>query len=435
MKKITFFFVAFIFCIQGQAQQNIGLHFADIWQQNNTNPAFFPDEKVSIGLGSIYSNTIFRGATLSEIIQSENGNSVIDIDAAIAGMDAENSFDQYLSIQTLNLGLKFGKIGLSLSHALKFDGRYDYPKTFPQLAFQGNAQFIDETVEIGSTVDFTTYNELAVGLAYLGENFNIGGRVKYLAGVGNARTNPDRNSATIYTDPDIYQLTLTADYELESAGFIDYQGIDSVSLDFAPSASDISLGGGNSGVAFDLGAQVKFGKLTVSASILDIGSITWSENAKSYSTQGTFTYDGLDITNALSGEGVDFANALDTLEQIFEVKEESREFTTNLAPQFYLSGQYELSDKLTLGALLYRRFKENNARTAVAGSAQYKLGKLLTIGGTYAVIDDSFTNIGLNASAKLGPVQIYALTDNILGIVNSDEEEIVNLRAGLNVVF
>ena len=428
--------IFFLFCCAYlTAQQNSALHFMDVWQQNRTNPAHFPDNKVSIGIGSFYNNSIFEGFTLDDVIKEENGENILDIDAAVASMDTRNTLTQYFSLETVNVGVNLGKIGLSLSHALRFDAVYEYPKTFAQVAFQGNAQFIDQTVEIGSRIDFKTYNEIALGAAYQNEKFNIGGRVKYLVGVGSAVTNPDRQQASVYTNPDIYQLTLSADYEIASAGFLQFNDFSDYDFNFSPSAEDIAFGGGNTGLAFDLGAEINLDKLHLSASVLDLGGITWDEEVNTYATSGTNTYNGLDISGALSGEEIDFAAALDTLEAIFRVEETNEEFTTALATQAYVSARYDLTEKLTVGALYYGRFSELNPFSAVTLSGQMKLGKIATAGLTYSIIDDKFTNVGLNGSAKLGPVQIYALTENVAGLISQKDGEIVNFRLGLNVLL
>ncbi|MGK0366425.1 MAG: hypothetical protein ACI85O_003498 [Saprospiraceae bacterium] len=435
MKKYIFLFFS-IFCfLSANAQQSIGLNFMDVWQQNLTNPAHFGKNKINIGIGSIYSNTVVEGLTLNDVIRTEGDQSILDIDTAISNMNDQNSIDQYLSIETLNIGINLGKIGLSLSHALKFDAVYNYPKAFLQTVFQGNAQFIGQTVEIGSSINLNTYNELALGLAYQAEKFSIGARIKYLSGVGGAMTNPERNSASLFTDADIYQLTLSADYELQSAGFLDYNEVNDLEFQFAPSGESLILGGKNSGLAFDLGAEVNLGKLHFSASVLDIGGIEYNDNAKSYSTKGSFIYEGIDISQALSGEDIDFQSSLDTLQRIFEVTETEGAFTVNLAPQTYLSAKYDVSDKLTVGALYYGRFSDNNSKTVIALSGQMMLGKIATAGLTYSIIDDKFTNIGLNGAVKLGPVQVFALTDNLIGVVTQEGGEVVNFRVGLNLVL
>ncbi len=407
----------------------------DVWQQNLTNPAHFGKNKVNVGLGSIYSNTVIEGVTIDDILRIEGEQTIIDIDAAIANMNDQNSLDQYLSIETLNIGLNFGKIGVSLSHAIKLDAFYEYPKAFPQTVFQGNAQFIGQTVEIGSSINLNTYNELALGLAYQEEKFSIGGRVKLLTGINGARTNPDRNSASLFTDDDIYQLTLNADYELQTSGFLNYTDISDFELQIAPEDGVFKLGGENSGLAFDLGAKVNLGKLHFSASVLDIGNIEYKENSKIYSTSGSYLYEGPDISQALSGEDVDFQSSLDTLQKIFEVTETNDAFTVNLAPQAYLSAKYDVSEKFTVGALYYGRFSDNNSKTVIALSGQMKFGKVASAGLTYSIIDDKFTNVGLNGAVKLGPVQIFALTDNLIGVVSQKDGDVINFRAGLNLVF
>lgn len=436
MKKISLLLFVAFFITQAQAQQNIGLHFMDIWQQNRTNPAYNANHKVNIGLANVYSNTVFQGSILTDALSTVNGKNIFDVNTALQNMEAENSFSQNLSIETLNLGLRFGKVGLSLSHASHVNLDIFYPKALPQLVFQGNSQFIGETIDIAPNTDILSYNEFALGASYHLDKFSIGARIKRLIGVGALQTNQDRKSATLYTDPDIYQLTLTTDYEVLSSNLLSAISLDTFNLDFTPSATDISFSSKNTGIAFDLGAEVNLNKLQIAASILDIGSIEWLENAKSFASKGTYTYDGLVISD-LSQEGIDFENDIDTLKQIFKIEETevTSGFKTTLAPQLYVSGKYKINKNIAVGALYYSRLSDVNKKSAIALNGQFKIKKFLTTGLTYAIIDDQYTNLGLNAALKLGPIQLYALTDNILGIVKPTVNDNINLRFGLNVLI
>ncbi|MCB0622446.1 MAG: hypothetical protein KDC43_00630, partial [Saprospiraceae bacterium] len=73
----------------------------------------------------------------------------------------------------------------------------------------------------------------------------------------------------------------------------------------------------NTGWSVDLGVDVDLGKLSLAASVVDLGQITWNKEVRNYLSDGTFVYDGLDISQALTGDSVNFSQALDTLEQIF----------------------------------------------------------------------------------------------------------------------
>lgn len=418
-----------------KAQQDIGLHFMDgLWQSNLTNPAYFTDHKVDIGVTSFYNNIVFNGFTLSDAFIDQNGTQVLDIDAAIAEMDDINSIQESFEFQTLNIGFAFNKLHFSLSHSIKFDGTFEYTKTFPQIAFQGNAQFVGQNVEVAPRFDLLAYNEFALGAGYKTEKFSIGGRAKFLSGAGSIVTNSERRSAKIYTDPDIYQLTVVADYEVQAASFLTFNDFNDYSFDFGADNLTQNIISKNSGMAFDLGASVDFDNLHLAASILDIGSIEWTDNTHIFSANGTYTYDGLDLSSAFTGDEIDFEQALDTIGQIFQVTEGVGGFTTNLAPKMYISAKYDITDLISVGALYYSRFGEIKDNTAIAISGQAKIGEILTAGLTYSVFDKTYTNIGINATAKLGFFQVFATTDNIIGLAQQKEEQIAHFRVGMNFI-
>ena len=116
----------------------------------------------------------------------------------------------------------------------------------------------------------------------MNDNFSIGGRIKYLNGIGNLSTS--NSNLFLTTDDDIYQLSLNADYQINASSLLLYNGLD------APEEI-VQLGGlgldqvftSNRGLAFDLGVHLKFDDLDIALSVLDIGQITWEENVRNYS--------------------------------------------------------------------------------------------------------------------------------------------------------
>lgn len=422
------------------AQQEVGLHFMrDVWQSVNTNPAFVPKNKLTISLPSIRNNLGITGATYNDIIINEvDGKSQIDIGRLIENLDAQNLIRDDLSLETIGAAFKVGNITLSASHAFKYLAYLDYPKTLPQLIWQGNGQFIGENVSIANDLQLTGYNEFAIGAAVKLNNFTIGARGKYLTGIGSVSTDKNRNQASLFTDPDIYQLTLSSDYLLNSAGSFEYNNYDDFDLNFnfGEAATDI-LFTKNSGFAIDLGATVEVGQFEFAASVIDLGAtINWKEEVRNHSASGVFEYDGLDFSNALTGESVDFDQAIDTLEQIFQVTETKLEYSTDLPTKVYLSATMNL-ENWRLGALFFTGSYRGKNYPALAFSANTTVLKILSVGGTYTIQPelDSYANIGLNVATRFGPVQAFATTDNIIAVFNPGESQTFGARVGVNLIF
>ena len=424
------------FASQILAQQELGLHFMrQVWQSNSTNPAFVQDKKLTIGLPGVYSAIAFDGPTYNQIVTKENGKTVVDIDKLIGQLQPENAIRSELGIPTLSLSLKLKNLHLSLGHAVKYNAFFKYPETLPQLVWQGNAQFIGQTVELGHEVELAGYHELTTGIAYKLGPVTVGTNVKFLSGIAGAATDKDHHSASIYTNPDVYQITLNGDYILHSTGTIDYQEFEDVNVDFEyAKLTGKEFFSKNSGMAFDFGLRAELGKLDLAASMLDLGKITWDKNVTNYEATQTYEYDGLDFSGALTGDSVSFGNALDTLKQIFKVEKTSGSYTTTLTRKIYLSARYQLTEKWAVSGLFFNENYRDKPQSSVAVGVNFSPLKQLNAGLSYAFKQpDSYDNLGLNLTLNLGPVQIFGVTDNLFSLVNPGDAHSFSARAGASV--
>ncbi|MEK7254743.1 MAG: DUF5723 family protein, partial [Bacteroidota bacterium] len=343
-----------------------------------------------------------------------------------------------LEFETLSAAVRFKGLTLSLGHSLKYHAFFDFPETLPQLVWQGNAQFIGDTVNLANELQINGYHELALGAAYkFLDKLTLGVKAKFLSGIADATTDPAHRTAKFYTDPDVYQITLIGDYVLNSTNSIDYNDFQDVDANFNFGEFTFDqFFSGNTGMAFDLGARLELGKLDLAASILDLGKITWDEGVKNYSALKTITYDGLDFSQALTGgESANFDSALDTLKELFEVTETQVSYSTDLPRKIYASALLDLTEKWSVGASFFsEKFRGENS-TAVAVGANGALSKAFRFGATYGYKDERWDNLGLNVTLRLGPVQLFALTDNVFSLVNSGDSRNFHGRIGGNMVI
>ena len=54
---------------------------------------------------------------------------------------------------------------------------------------------------------------------------------------------------------------------------------------------------------------------------------------------------------------------------------------------------------------------------------------------SYSIINNTFNNIGAGLSARLGPVQLYLVSDNVFHMVFPANLQTTNLRVGINLAF
>lgn len=420
------------------AQHELGLSFMHhVWQSNITNPAIVQDKTVVIGLMGIRNNIAFDGPTYNEIVSHENGKAVIDIDRFIDKLDSRNKIRDDLDIPTLSAALRLGKLTLSLGHSVKYHAFFEYPKTLPQLVWQGNAQFIGQEVDLGNELQLTGYHELAAGAAYKFGVLTLGAKAKFLSGIADATTDDDHHTASLFTDPDVYQITLNGDYILHTANSFNYNSYKDLSADF--NYGNLTLErffSKNAGFAFDLGVRLEIGKLDLSASLLDLGKITWDDDVTNYIATKSYEYDGLDFSEALTGgEDVNFDQALDTLDALFQVEKTSSSYSSKLPRKIYLSGVYKLNETWSLGGLFFNENFRGKSTVSAAVGANAALFKFLNAGATYAVKDGTFDNIGLNVTLTLGPVQVFAVTDNVIAAFKPGDTNNYSVRLGAGLCF
>ena len=423
------------------AQQELLLHSSpEIWHSNATNPAFFPDEKKFVlglpgqALDASHSGTI----TYGDVFINNGDKTLVDFGGIIDKLDPSNKiqFDQRTETVSLGVRLPF-KLALQAGHAIRFSGAAVYPKALPQLLWNGNGPYIGEELAIAPSANLARFNEWSLGLSRKLGVVNVGARIKYLTGTNALSTDPAHSSASIYTSPDIYQLTLNTDYGFHSSSIItafDTSGY-GFDLQFADFKSVAFTQ--NTGLAFDLGLQAKIGdRLSLDASFLDIGGrITWDTDSDYYISQGSYTYEGqvfpgVDIVNG--ADNLDFETKLDSLNDIFKFNRTDASFETELPLRAYAGVSFDLTKKLVLGVSGYLSDRPGveNDTYALGASARYQIIKPLSVAAMMSINQRNAANLGLQIFLRPGPVQLYFTSDNLLSAFNPANNPAVNFRFG-----
>lgn len=419
-------FLCFNFIAVAQQEQILGFT-TELWQSNLTNPALLPEKKINIMLGSAYVNAKSDFAINDFIkVDPETGRRQL-IDTLILGkLNNSNKINGNFNVQTLGLSFPIGQnLRVSLHQAFVGEAATDLSGDLARILVRGNTQFNGRSVSLGSSINGDTHSELALGLAYTFSAFTVGARVKYLTGT--QATFTPNTKANINLDVNAQQLTADADFKIITFGFSGKDGLS------AP-----SLSGNNSGYAFDLGGTFTLGKLKLSASILDIGgSINWKDDPRTFAATTNATYSGANISKFFQATNYTSSSYADTLKKYFNYTDtRTGTYTQNLPLRIYVSGTYQLTDAWRVGALIYNETGGYiSSSSAISFDVTRKFGNIFTLGATVAYRNSSITNLGLHATLKLGPVQIYGMTDNIGSLIDYKNSKTYNARTGLNLVF
>ena len=425
-----------IFCFSSemlQAQQEQTLHFVrDIWQANLTNPALTTDKKVQILLPSVYFNFNSPDFTIQDLLKPDANGKLILHDVVKNRIKDQNRVDANFQFQTFGVSIQAGQaLTFSAYHAVNGNPNFDLNRDLLKLAVEGNSQYLGKTVNLSSTANGSFYSELGLGVAYkFQEHISFGGRVKLLNGIAGVFT--EKSKLNVGFDETNYNLTFDNDFDVKTYSFSKFSNI-------RKTTDLISAGfGKNAGFAFDLGASLTVGKLSFSASAIDLGgAIKWKDDGKGYASKGTYKYTGLNSDNFFKVDSFNTTSFKDTLKRVIGLTETANPtYTQKIPTKIYLSGTYKVSEKLDVGLLLFNESGGiSTGHFGVAVNGSLKVLEFLTVGGTLGLRNSSFSNVGLHAVVKLGPVQLYGVTDNIIGAVSPLKAKTSNGRLGVNVVF
>ncbi len=407
------------FLPQGRPQtQPPALQLAGSWLRSLANPALGPTQDgLLIHLPAYASHTWFQGPAYGDFVARQGGRLVLTIDEAIARMDERNALFQESELLLLAATLRRGRMGMGLSSRFRLHARGHYPRTLPQLIWQGNSQFVGQFIRLDHDIDMYSFHELAAWGSWTAGRLTVAARLKWLNGVQALRTG--RNELGMGTSEADYAIWFETDYELYSAGSFDYRSLRDFTIDWPEaSLSALQLFTPHGGMALDLGLAWQSDTWEIGASATDIGGrIRWQEGARRYRSQGTYSYSGVDISAALTGQSVSLGNALDTLRALLQLEQMDAPFETNLPARYWLSVQRRFSDLWRAGLIWTHVAFDETPYTALSLQGALQLGPLLEGGLSLSLRKAPWpTTLGLSASAKVGGVRASAWLDNVAAV-------------------
>ena len=423
-------------CISAQCQQNLVLYNMPAIQQSMyANPGQMPQCRVNVGLpaiSSIYFNLGNNGFKITDVVKKRADDSLyLDIDNFINKLRKNNLLTQSFQIDILSFGFRVKQNYFSVSAIEKENFNFRYPKDLFNWAWNGNGAFLGEEMKFNFGLDAVHYRELGLGYARsFTDKISAGVKLKVLTGLQNASI--AKSDITFKTGDPYFDYTAKANIEINTS-----------INDSTATARNYFFNKQNKGLAIDLGAVYKFNdRFTFSGSIIDFGSIKWKSNVTNYvsaNPDAEFKFDGVDITPFIDSTGTfnsdsAFNHYLDSIETIFKIDTLHRNYKTKLPTKIYGGVNFKIDDRQNAGLVLYGQFFDKAFYPGMALSYNLKLNKWLSASASYAIVNRSYNNIGFGF-ALTGPVQLYAVTDNIIGFFLPQSSKTINFRTGLNLCF
>ncbi len=416
-----------ILTLMGNSQQDLTLYYLEnVPQRQYLNPSFRPNSKVNIGLpviSSIYLDHLNTTFTPANLFETNNDVTSLTLDKLKDNIQDNNYLGLSTKIDLFSLGIQLKKNFFSFNISENIVGRINLSKGFLELPLYGNADFNHHggNIDMSNTgLNLSHYREYGFGWQRkVSDKLDVGARVKYLTGLSNIWVK--KNSFQLKTNPDNYDWTISGELDFRSSGF------DSTGNLRQGNAQEYLMNSENNGVAIDIGLSYKISeKISVNASVVDLGFINWASEINSIGTNdATITVTGVDLTEIIyaadSAAGDSLNAAFDRLREAAEddlgYSENKDSYRKMLLTRLHVGGTYSLfkSSKLggKAGVLLQAEIYNTEIRPSLTLSYNQKVGSWLNASVSYSMVNRGFNNLGLGFSANLGAVQLFAAMDNV----------------------
>lgn len=448
MKRGLLHILFFLLVFDAAGQMEGTLHYMNTLPQVvNNNPAFVPRYKYAVGLpiSSLYEGYTNSGFSYNDLVTRQDGQVKANFTGLLNTLPKNTFITAAAGADLFRLGLKINpKIYLSANVTGKGYGRGLLPKDMVSLVVNGNAAYVNSTANVSPKLDGLSYLETAVGAAYqVNPKLTVGGKLKILKGVTNITT--EVSDVSIAVDEN-YGITASAGINVKTSG------INSLTNGDYQISNEIKNYMKNGGLAVDLGATYRLlNKLTLNASIIDLGSIRWKTNLYQYTLDkatATYTFSGIDADQLVNGNANEYMDAqMDSIKNKFDLQEgPGSAYRTMLPAKFYLGGNYEIMKNLNVGTVFFAESFRGRFSPGWTTSVNKNFGKFVSGTLSYTMSNRSFNNFGAGLALNFAPVQLYIVGDNLLKIPSSlivnknlneyiNNAQVINIRFGLNFVW
>ena len=434
--------------LHAMAQQLNSAYFTNDYKFRHTmNPAFGNEQNyVSMpGFGNVnvstmgnfgYEDVIFDNpmfpSTSKDRLTTFMNPYISTADALKGFNSGDNKILGDVSITVLSAGFK----GFGGYNTVELNARTSFGVSMPYELFEFAKNTGNRTYNIGNiSANGQAFAELAFGHSrQINEKLRVGAKVKLLFGAGRGDVNIDNVKADLAAD-DKWTVSGHAKSEVSVKGFTykteekeykeegrgTYQYVNDVDVDGA--------GLGGFGLAFDLGGVYKINNdFTVSAALLDLGFIKWSNNMVAVNGGEEFVFNGFhDVAvnedrggSTLGMQGDKYADQLADFANLQDKGDEGGR-TTGIGATLNLGCEYTLPvyRKITFGVLSSTRFRGDYSWTEARVSANWTPLKWID-GGVNMAFGSYRNSFGWVLNFHPKGYNFYVGMDHTLGKVSKE---------------
>ncbi|WP_047246288.1 DUF5723 family protein [Maribacter thermophilus] len=445
--------------------------FTEIPQSLMVNPGMETSFKWYVGvplLSGVSGYAGSNGVSVNDIF-ADDGLDINDKvrDRLVGGLSTRDELSGNLQIELFNVGYRGvdPDIFYSLGAYIEMDNISYWPQDYAVLVFEGNADQLNRRFDLS---DLKARGSM-VNVFHFGVNkkvshsLSIGARGKLYSGILDYTST--HNKGYLVNTPgsnNTYTTTLVSDMKLKTSGLRE--------LDEAQENDELTNAimkraffGGDLGLGLDVGFSYNLNETTiVTGSLLDVGFVYHSGDVVSYSLKGAASTEGIeiDVLEDFTNLNRDYwQDLVDEVEDLVPFKKYSKGYVTFRPTKLNVSLRKDFGEAMggasngcdcdplkgtsvglrtryrnSVGAHLYMINRPRGPQMALTGFYTRRIGNVLALRGTYTADKFTYTNVGLGLNVQAGPVNIYAMADNLFSYSNIAASHYASFQLGLNII-
>lgn len=419
------------------------------------NPGAETDYKYHVGiplLSGISVSANSSGVKIEDLFRNDNIDFNTKFNNAVNNLGRNDYIYINSQIEVINAGYQLNrKDYISAGFYTEIDAFLKLSKDLLDLLKDGNAPFVNRNFlfsDLAAKADVLGVIHAGITRKF-NEKFIAGARLKIYSGALNVTSTGNRGSFTTRLgNRGIYQHSLNnININGYSSGLYNNNNV------YDLKAKDITGNlflGSNLGLGFDIGFTYSVDDQTeISASLLDVGFISYSNKVRNGTVQGNYIFDGIEFR--FDNTNPDYWSNLNNDINARIPRSENRESYSVMRPlKFNFSGKYSFGKTRreencadmsfndyydnSVGGQIYSVITPIGPRFALTGFYERKFSKRLNTRITYTVDDFSNSNIGLGFSANIWKLNIYTAVENVLGLSDLAATKTAAFQFGINFV-
>ena len=420
------------------AQQDMSIYLQNNLVQSNIagNPAGMTGYKIAAALPDLHLGVQNGSFHLGDMFAKTNQGEFFNLEKAISKMDETgNRHRSFFDVAGLALVMRAGeRTQISVSQSFRSGFQIRYPKALAGLAWNGNAAYLDQTLDLSSVASVIAYNNIGLGVARkVNDKLTFGARLNILSGMACMQTVEGR--LKMRTSGENYQLNVDSDLQLQTVGMPDLtkEGIRDIRTE---EIKGNAFSWTNPGLSLDLGITLKpVEALELGLSVSGLGGIAWSKLSLNQSSQGVRTFEGVTINLFDKQEGEFTGISLqDSVFGVLGLKTTTAAFNAALPVRALATARYTTDGNLFYGATLQYIGWNGIHGAGLSAQVQRQAGRVLSLGAMAGFNTFSGFQAGVSAILKLGPVQLFLISDDIIPFFIPDAGGGLHFRGGINII-